>query len=104
MIETQINNTIDKAGARMDDVSANIKSVSEKFNSTLAQLDPTLKNFKTLSDSLAQLRLNQTLAKAPIRASAEKIAQEKQVIMVPVRQVALTVIILLDLHWICRCR
>ncbi len=59
----KINNTIDIAGARMNDLSVNIKTVSEKLTTTMSELDPTLKNFKILSDSLAKIKLNQTLVK-----------------------------------------
>jgi phospholipid/cholesterol/gamma-HCH transport system substrate-binding protein len=60
----KINNTVEKIGYRFDDISGNIKSVAEKLNGTLTSLDPTLKNFKVLSDSLAKIKLNQTLVKA----------------------------------------
>ena len=59
----KINNTVEKIGDRFDDISGNVKVVAEKLNSTLTSLDPTLKNFKVLSDSLAQIKLNQTLVK-----------------------------------------
>jgi phospholipid/cholesterol/gamma-HCH transport system substrate-binding protein len=60
----KINNTVEKIGDRFDDISGNVKAVADKLNSTLTNLDPTLKNFKVLSDSLAQIKLNQTLVKA----------------------------------------
>lgn len=59
----KLNNTLDKASSKMDDISISIKSVADKLNGTMSELDPTLKNFKTLSDSLNQLRINQTLNK-----------------------------------------
>jgi phospholipid/cholesterol/gamma-HCH transport system substrate-binding protein len=37
--------------------------VGDNFNATLNELKPTLQNFKTLSDSLKMLKLNQTLSK-----------------------------------------
>lgn len=60
---TKVNNTIDKAGAKMDELSSTFKSLSDKINVTLTELDPTLKNFKVLSDSLKQIELNKTLQK-----------------------------------------
>lgn len=59
----KINNTVDIAGIKLTELSATFKSLSEKVNGTLTELDPTLKNFKILSDSLKQMELNQTLAK-----------------------------------------
>jgi phospholipid/cholesterol/gamma-HCH transport system substrate-binding protein len=59
----KVNNTIDRAGARIDELAITFKSLSEKVNSTLTELDPTLKNFKVLSDSLKQIELNKTLLK-----------------------------------------
>jgi phospholipid/cholesterol/gamma-HCH transport system substrate-binding protein len=59
----KVNNTIDKAGTRLDEISVTFKTISEKINTTLTELDPTLKNFKVLSDSLKQIELNKTLQK-----------------------------------------
>lgn len=59
----KINNTIDKAGAKLEELSASFKAVSEKVNGTLTELDPTLKNFKVITDSLKQVELNKTLLK-----------------------------------------
>jgi phospholipid/cholesterol/gamma-HCH transport system substrate-binding protein len=57
----KINSTVDKAGLRIDELSGNVKSITEKLTASLTKLDPTLDNFKTLSDSLAKMKLNQTL-------------------------------------------
>lgn len=59
----KVNNTIDKAGARIDELTITFKALSDKVNTTLAELDPTLKNFKVVSDSLKQIELNKTLQK-----------------------------------------
>src|SRR5690606_1190932 len=40
------------------------KDVAESMNSSMKTLQPTLKNFKTFSDSLAALEMNETLQKA----------------------------------------
>lgn len=59
----KVNNTIDKAGVKMDELTTSFKSITEKINTTLTELDPTLKNFKVVSDSLKQIELNKTLQK-----------------------------------------
>jgi phospholipid/cholesterol/gamma-HCH transport system substrate-binding protein len=59
----KINNTVDKAGVKLEEMAASFKAISEKLNGTLAELDPTLKNFKIVSDSLKQIELNKTLLK-----------------------------------------
>jgi phospholipid/cholesterol/gamma-HCH transport system substrate-binding protein len=59
----KINNTIDKAGVKLEEMQASFKSISEKLNLTLTELDPTLKNFKVVSDSLKKIELNKTLLK-----------------------------------------
>jgi phospholipid/cholesterol/gamma-HCH transport system substrate-binding protein len=59
----KINNTVDKAGVKLEEMAASFKAISEKVNITLAELDPTLKNFKVISDSLKQIELNKTLLK-----------------------------------------
>lgn len=59
----KINNTVEKAGTKLEELSASFKAISEKVNVTLAELDPTLKNFKVITDSLKQVELNKTLQK-----------------------------------------
>jgi phospholipid/cholesterol/gamma-HCH transport system substrate-binding protein len=59
----KINNTVDKAGVKLEELSASFKAISEKVNVTLAELDPTLKNFKVITDSLKRVELNKTLLK-----------------------------------------
>lgn len=76
----KINNTLDMAGLKLNEISGSIKLVSEKLNGTMTELDPTLKNFKTLSDSLAKMKLNQTLEKTAqtLTALNETLAQLKK--------------------------
>lgn len=56
-----LNKTLSNTNGRIDELTISFKSVSENLNGTLTQLRPTLANFKTLSDSLNQMKLNQTL-------------------------------------------
>ncbi|MEK6783551.1 MAG: MlaD family protein [Bacteroidota bacterium] len=58
-----LNTTLSNANSKMDEISGALKSVSNNVNETLKELDPTLKNFKVMSDSLKRLQLNQTLSK-----------------------------------------
>ena len=59
-----LNTTLSSANGKMDEISGTLKTLTENLNGTLRELDPTLKNFKILSDSLKRLELNQTLSKA----------------------------------------
>jgi phospholipid/cholesterol/gamma-HCH transport system substrate-binding protein len=76
----KLNNTLDIAGREIVEVKTSLKSVADKLNSTMAQLDPTLKNFKTLSDSLNQLKINETLLKVSTTLNSlnETLAQLKK--------------------------
>ena len=58
-----LNRTLINANGRVDELAVSFKAVSENLNGTLDELKPTLANFKVLSDSMKQLRLNQTLHK-----------------------------------------
>ena len=58
-----LNTTIGSANDKMNEISASLKSLTDNLNNTLSELDPTLKNFKILSDSLKRLELNKTLLK-----------------------------------------
>jgi len=58
-----LNALLRNGNDKMTDISGSIKSVTDNLSGTLRELDPTLKNFKILSDSLKQLQLNQTLLK-----------------------------------------
>jgi len=58
-----LNKTLITANGRVDELSISFKGVAENLNGTLLELKPTLNNFKVLSDSLKQMRINQTLVK-----------------------------------------
>ena len=59
-----LNKTLRNANGKMDSLSYSIKSVAVNLNRTLDKLQPTLANFKTISDSLKSVELNKTLTKA----------------------------------------
>jgi phospholipid/cholesterol/gamma-HCH transport system substrate-binding protein len=59
-----LNRTLITANGRITDISVSFKSVADNLNLTMTDLKPTLTNFKTFSDSLRFLRINQTLGKA----------------------------------------
>jgi phospholipid/cholesterol/gamma-HCH transport system substrate-binding protein len=61
-----LNRTILNANGKVDELTLSFKAVSENLNGTLDELKPTLSNFKILSDSLKQLRLNQTMVKVQL--------------------------------------
>lgn len=56
-----INGTLTITQQKIGELSDQAKSVSQNLNGTLSDLRPTLNNFKTLSDSLKDLRLSGTL-------------------------------------------
>lgn len=58
-----INQTLKTTNAKVEDVSGNFKEVALKLNETLTELKPTLQNFKTISDSLKEVQLNETILK-----------------------------------------
>ena len=58
-----LNKTLITANGKIEDLSGTFKGVADNLNTTLHDLRPTLLNFKTISDSLKMLRLNQTLVK-----------------------------------------
>jgi len=59
-----LNKTLNTANANMDGLSESFQSVAGNLNGTLEELKPTLSNFRTLSDSLKMLQLNNTVNKA----------------------------------------
>jgi phospholipid/cholesterol/gamma-HCH transport system substrate-binding protein len=59
-----LNKTISSVEGNVGELSSTFKSVGNNFNNTLADLKPTLENFRTLSDSLKMIELNGTLNKA----------------------------------------
>jgi phospholipid/cholesterol/gamma-HCH transport system substrate-binding protein len=64
-----INQTLKTTNGKVEDLSGNFKSVADNLNGTLDELKPTLANFKTISDSLSQLQLNETIAKTQLTLS-----------------------------------
>jgi phospholipid/cholesterol/gamma-HCH transport system substrate-binding protein len=60
----ELNRTLRTANNNIDDLGTTFKSVAGNLNGTLDELKPTLSNFKTLSDSLKVIQLNNTLNKA----------------------------------------
>lgn len=58
-----LNKTLTTANGRIDEMSMSFKSDADKIGVTLDELKPTLANFRTLSDSLKKLQLNQTVSK-----------------------------------------
>lgn len=58
-----LNTTLTNSNQRITELTGSFKSVAENLNQTLTDLKPTISNFKTLSDSLNQLKLNQTITK-----------------------------------------
>lgn len=58
-----INETLRTTNGKVEDLSGNFKEVAVNLNGTLNELKPTLANFKTISDSLSQLQLNETIMK-----------------------------------------
>ncbi|MBX2914930.1 MAG: MCE family protein [Cyclobacteriaceae bacterium] len=59
-----VNKTLITANGKVEDLSVSFKSVAENLNGSLNELKPTLANFKTFSDSLKRLELNQTVTEA----------------------------------------
>jgi phospholipid/cholesterol/gamma-HCH transport system substrate-binding protein len=59
----KLNSTLDKAGAGMDEFSAEMKQVSQRLTETLDRTRPLIANLTTLSDSLKRVELNATLEK-----------------------------------------
>jgi phospholipid/cholesterol/gamma-HCH transport system substrate-binding protein len=59
-----LNKTLGTADQKISDLSTSFKSVADNLNASLSELKPTIANFRSLSDSLKQMELQQTLAKA----------------------------------------
>ncbi|MBX2961849.1 MAG: MCE family protein [Cyclobacteriaceae bacterium] len=57
----KINYTIDNANRSLTGLTDSIKFLTTNVNRTLRQLDPTLQNFKTISDSLRSVEVNRSL-------------------------------------------
>jgi phospholipid/cholesterol/gamma-HCH transport system substrate-binding protein len=59
-----INNTIASVRGNLNELSGKYGAVGDNLNKTLTDLQPTLNNFRTLSDSLKSIQLNGTINKA----------------------------------------
>jgi phospholipid/cholesterol/gamma-HCH transport system substrate-binding protein len=59
-----LNRTLNTANTNIGELSSRFKDVAGNLNETLTELKPTIANFRTLSDSLKALQLNQTISKA----------------------------------------
>ncbi len=59
-----LNRTLSTANENIDGLSESFQSVAGNLNGTLEELKPTLSNFRSLSDSLKVLQLNNTVNKA----------------------------------------
>lgn len=59
-----LNQTLRTANSNINDLGTNFKTVAANLNGTLEELKPTIANFHTLSDSLKQMELNNTVKKA----------------------------------------
>jgi phospholipid/cholesterol/gamma-HCH transport system substrate-binding protein len=59
-----LNRTLSTANENIDGLSESFQSVAGSLNGTLEELKPTLSNFRSLSDSLKMLQLNNTVNKA----------------------------------------
>ena len=58
-----LNKTLTTTNGTIAEVSLTFKDIASNLNGTMNELQPTLKNFKTFSDSLKEIRLSRTLAK-----------------------------------------
>jgi phospholipid/cholesterol/gamma-HCH transport system substrate-binding protein len=59
-----INSTITSVKGNLNELSGKYSAVGDNLNKTLTDLQPTLSNFRTLSDSLKSIQLNGTINKA----------------------------------------
>jgi phospholipid/cholesterol/gamma-HCH transport system substrate-binding protein len=59
-----LNNTLTNTNDKIDVLAGNLNLVTINLNGAIAELKPTLSNFRTLSDSLKSVELNKTLIKA----------------------------------------
>lgn len=69
----RLNSTITSVRGNVAQLADTFKSVGNKLNVTLESIQPTLKNFKTLSDSLKMIELNSTVNKA--QAAIQNLSQ-----------------------------
>ena len=59
-----LNRTLANANDNISELSTSFKDVAGNLNSSLNELKPTLQNFKTLSDSLKNLEISETINRA----------------------------------------
>lgn len=59
-----LNSTIASVKGNLNELSGKYGAVGDNLNRTLTDLQPTLNNFRTLSDSLKSIQLNGTINKA----------------------------------------
>ncbi len=59
-----LNTTLVTTNDKIVVLADSYKALAENLNHTIGELKPTLSNFKTVSDSLKAMRLNQTINKA----------------------------------------
>ena len=59
-----LNSTIASVKGNLNELSGKYGAVGDNLNKTLTDLQPTLNNFRTLSDSLKSIQLNGTINKA----------------------------------------
>jgi len=61
-----INETLKTTNVKVEDLSGSFRDVAVNLNGTLNELKPTLANFKTISDSLKQLQINETIIRTQV--------------------------------------
>ena len=59
----RLNRTLNTTNDKIDELATNFSLVATNLNKALIELEPTMKNFHTLSDSLKMLELNGTINK-----------------------------------------
>ena len=57
-----VNKSLANVNGRVDELALSYKEVATNLNASLVELQPTLANFKVMTDSLKQLELNQTIS------------------------------------------
>lgn len=62
----RVNSALGSAQGNLDSLSTTYDQVGRKLSTTLSSLQPTLQNFKILSDSLKMIQLNGTVKKAQV--------------------------------------
>jgi phospholipid/cholesterol/gamma-HCH transport system substrate-binding protein len=63
MTPVLLNKTLATTNTQIGDLSEKFKLVADNLNGSLTELKPAMANFKTLSDSLKHIQINQTLHK-----------------------------------------